>query len=1052
MSAAMNIEITALTSASGLLTKRISLTPDGKLNSDGSACVMNRGHAERVRLQGVGDFAMLIGGLRSDQAIALGSLRAELPERVEIATARRIENGTATNGAVARTAGNIGYQSNVPAFALLDFDTKGMPEQVVAKLTALGGFWSALVTVAPELAHAPRVVRRSTSSGILRSDTGAGVPGSDGQHVFVLVRDGADVERFLRTLHDRCWLAGLGWMMVGAGGQMLERSLVDRMVFAAERLVFEGPPSLQPPLIQDVGLRTPVAHDGEPVDTALACRPLTIVERATLRDLRAADMYRLSGPAGRARDKFVHDQAERLAVRTGVKLEVASAVVRQQCKGTLLPAVGLPFDADELSGATVGDVLADPERFIGATLADPLEGIGYGRGKAKLMRREDGSMWVNSFAHGRTTYELKHDAAAVETAIRKAEPGAAADVFVRMLLNAVVEPDEEQRLRDMAMRAAGVAARPLNAKLKAARGEQAAERDREARQRAEAKRTDRRLRLPVPPSDSERLPVLRAIDDVLCAVPEPEPPMRDLDGDPVEVRTRAPMLMHELTAGGSNRSDPEAARLPAPALPLLTKHDKFSFAHLLEQHIEYETEGSDTTPPRAVALPQVFVDHFMAYRDSALPRVGGIVTAPLVLPDGSLLATNGLDRSRKLVFRIDRELLAQLPATRAATPENEKVVQAMHFLANEWLVDVATDFKGKCVVIALVATILERVLLPERPAFFVTAGKRGGGKTTALAMAILAATGKKPAASAWSNSEDERRKAMLAYLAEGLAAMVFDNIPLGTTISCPTIEKILTAETYSDRILGETANMTVPAFTIITLTGNNIGARGDMASRSLEVRLDVDRPDPENRPFRHSDPIAWTLGNRAAILQALYVVLLANPQLREPREPRTRFKWWWHLVGSAIEHAASALTRAQLESLIDTPDGVSEAELIDFASMFRAMEGEDEETNSLADILDVLVGVWPTRSFEAKEVCTLITSPMKGEEEQAKTLRDFFDPQGKAGGAGEISPRIISRRLGNVADAPVWVGGRILKLVQLGSKGDAGATRTKRLTYQVKSV
>jgi len=58
------------------------------------------------------------------------------------------------------------------------------------------------------------------------------------------VQNGADIERFLRELHARCWLAGLGWMMVGAAGQFLERSIVDRMVGSPERLVFEGSPIL----------------------------------------------------------------------------------------------------------------------------------------------------------------------------------------------------------------------------------------------------------------------------------------------------------------------------------------------------------------------------------------------------------------------------------------------------------------------------------------------------------------------------------------------------------------------------------------------------------------------------------------------------------------------------------------------------------------------------------------------------------------------------------------------------------------------------------------
>ena len=56
-----------------------------------------------------------------------------------------------------------------------------------------------------------------------------------------------------------------------------------------------------------------------------------------------------------------------------------SRIVIRQCEGVLRPDVVLPFDDQELAGCTVGDVLADPERFEGETLADPLEGVDYGR-------------------------------------------------------------------------------------------------------------------------------------------------------------------------------------------------------------------------------------------------------------------------------------------------------------------------------------------------------------------------------------------------------------------------------------------------------------------------------------------------------------------------------------------------------------------------------------------------------------------------------------------------------------------------------------------------
>jgi len=1022
-------EIVGLTSASGVLTKRISLGDDGSLVSDGSACVMGQGAAKRVRLPGISAFADWIGGLKPSEAIALGALHHDLPDEVQITTARKLAamNGTAPRHLIARTAGHIGYLPKQPALVLLDFDTKGMPQAVADRVKALGGFWTAVVSVAPDLEHAAKVVRRSTSSGIVRSDTGEALKGSDGLHAFVLVQDGADIERFLRTLHDRCWLAGLGWMMVGAGGQLLERSIVDRMVYAAERLVFEGAPLLMEPLAQDAKLRAPAVSNGEPANTSAACRVLSMVEKATLAERKGAERHRLGKDVAQVRAKFIKDHSARIAARFGGSPAQAERTVQRFCEGVLLPNVELPFDAEDMAGATVRDVLADPDRFVDATLADPLEGVDYGRCKAKIMRRPDGTLWINSFAHGRTAYELKHDAASVEKTMLAADPAEAADVLVRLLLLTDLPPDDEQRLRDLATKLSDVKARPLGAKIKQARAEQAQQHARAERDRATATRArdDRRKRLPVPAPDAERLPILEALDDLLCAVDDPEPPMRDLEGRPVEIRSRLPMMLHELTSGGSNKTEPEKARLPAPAMPLLTPHDRYSLAHQIEQHIEFVSEGGDDGP-RSVALPPTFVDHFMAYRDSALPRVGAVVTAPLVLSDGSMLALSGLDRDRKLVFCIPPELRAILPKPQDPIPQDKHVAKALSFLVNEWLCDVATDFAGKCVLIALALSILERVLLPERPAFFVTAGKRGGGKTTALAMVILAITGKKPAAAAWSFSEDERRKALAAYLSEGLAAMVFDNIPLGATIACPTIEKILTAESYSDRILGQTAIVTVPAFTILTLTGNNIGPKGDLASRSLMARLDVDRPDPENRPFKHSDPIAWTLCNRGQILRALYVLLLGNPQLKTPKAPRTRFKRWWHLVGSAVENAAACLAKAEQSA---PPEADRAAAKIDFVKLFASVEGDDEEASDLADALDILYSTWPTRAFQASEVARLINAPMEGEAANSGRLRTFFDSSGRRN-SGDVSAIMVGKRLSTMVDAPVLVGDQTMKLVR----------------------
>ena len=567
----------------------------------------------------------------------------------------------------------------------------------------------------------------------------------------------------------------------------------------------------------------------------------------------------------------------------------------------------LPFDASEFEGCTVGDVLADPERFVGATLADPLEGIDYGQGKAKVMRRADGTVWINSFAHGRTVYELKHGAPEIEAMLAEAKDDQVVEMFVRLAIGGDIPAPDMERLRDLVAERARIGKRTNARAIEAARSEQVAQQRKAERERRAAERRDTRPQIPSPAPDAPWLPQMEVLNDILGSAPAPEPPMRDVGGCIVQVRLRRAPDMHALTALGTNDGETDQSRLPAPEHPLLTRLDEVQLSELVERHVDYVASTG-----RSVHLAAPFVRHFLVRGDCALPVVTSVATLPMVLPGGAILTGAGLNRERGIVFRVPTALQALLPTIKACTPS--AVAGAMRFLTDEWLCDVAADYGGKCVLIAAAATILERLLLPERPAFFISAGQRGGGKTTAANMLSYAVLGCRAAAAAWSPNDEERRKALLAYLGEGVPLICWDNIPRGASISCPSIEKALTAEMYSDRVLGASEFRSVPATAIHLFTGNNIAARGDLASRSLSARLTVDRPDPENRKFSHPDPLDWTEAHRGHILRALYTVLLGKVQIHacapaaRASQAETRFKMWWHLVGSAIEHAAKQHT------------------------------------------------------------------------------------------------------------------------------------------------
>jgi hypothetical protein len=157
-------EITKFSRSDGPLTKRISLGPDGSVRSDSSRCTMAHGAAQRVAIADMRELASLIGILRSHEAPALGSLQADLPDRVDIATKRILEklNGSAAPHIIARTGDHFVLRPGRPALALLDFDAKGMPPHMAVKLDELGGFWSGIVSVCPVLAKVARLVRCST--------------------------------------------------------------------------------------------------------------------------------------------------------------------------------------------------------------------------------------------------------------------------------------------------------------------------------------------------------------------------------------------------------------------------------------------------------------------------------------------------------------------------------------------------------------------------------------------------------------------------------------------------------------------------------------------------------------------------------------------------------------------------------------------------------------------------------------------------------------------------------------------------------------------------
>jgi hypothetical protein len=1000
--AKMTTEITLITkcdSDSGM-SKRIFLDNDGVLRSDGSQCLMTQGNASRVPAPGAGDLAKIIANCRSNQAICLGALNAELPNSVPITVPRKLKEGT---GAITRSREFIDYRPGAPAWCLIDFDTKGMPARVAARIQAEGGMWNALTAVAPGIRRAAHVTRGSTSSGLLRSDTGEPVSGSNGMHHYVLLRDGGDVERFLHDLHDCCWLDGLGWHVIGGAGQLLDRSLVDRMVGYGERLCFEGAPVVIPPLMQDASKRVPEVAEGEAIDSLVTVPPPTEYERHRIKEAKEASAQALHTAAAEIRTQHDRILAEGISQKSGMPITSATRLVTARHRGVLLPHIELEFD--HLGMVAVATVLADPDRFLGETLADPLEGVSYGRAKALVMKAADGGLFIHSFAHGRGLYRLQHDLQSARAAIAQTPPNAVVDHALAVLSATNLEPDELEEFVATVARAANISTRALMARVNNDRKH----REAEVRKAAMASRVDGRVIRPRPEPDGELRPTVDFLDELLASDQGEEPPMRDASGNLVEVRVREPWNLHQLTADGTNASAEKGEKLKAPAEPALIQLTPTGIELLTEKYVRFAVHKKNAS--YFGALPRPYVEALREYSPSKILVARTINTSPLVTKSGKIIDGFGLDRETGLVHRIDPLLRACLPS---CPLRDRDVHAALNFLFNEFLVDVALDNSGKCVAIMLALTIIERAFLPERPAFFVTAGQRGGGKTTLLNMIAAAVLGRKAAAAAWSKNPEERKKALFSYLRQGVAFLTWDNIPRGLTVSCPHIEAALTAAEISDRVLGVSRVEAVPATTVQAFTGNMIAPRGDLASRSLMMMLNVNRPDPENRAFTHLDPFAWIESNRPVILRALYTVLLGGALNRPSQQAaKTRFKTWWSLIGWPMEFAADLA-------------GIT----MDCAELFRGGETADEDALAVSTALTVCREIWDNRNFTAGAVAKelgRVASFENFNDDDAESARanTLADALGELAGKRLEKPtahsigKLFQKRL---VDRPAWIG------------------------------
>lgn len=286
----------------------------------------------------------------------------------------------------------------------------------------------------------------------------------------------------------------------------------------------------------------------------------------------------------------------------------------------------------------------------------------------------------------------------------------------------------------------------------------------------------------------------------------------------------------------------------------------------------------------------------------ALRPLAGVVTAPVLRPDGTLIQDPGYDSATGLYYSPELDV-PRVPER----PSDEDTRDALAFLLEEVLGDF--PWKDAADLANYIALLMTPILRPYIgglvPLGAISASERGSGKTLLTnVIGRLYRMISRP----WVSSDEEIRKAITSVLMTSTAPVVlFDNVGDHDSVAAPSLAKLLTSDQWDDRILGGNNSFAGQNDRLWMVTGNQIEFAGDIAQRTVLVRLSPDGPDPDLRTgFTIPDLDEWTgePENLAKLLHALLVLARSWTAAGAPREDHQMrgFKRWACGLGGFLAH------------------------------------------------------------------------------------------------------------------------------------------------------
>lgn len=345
------------------------------------------------------------------------------------------------------------------------------------------------------------------------------------------------------------------------------------------------------------------------------------------------------------------------------------------------------------------------------------------------------------------------------------------------------------------------------------------------------------------------------------------------------------------------------------------------------------------------------------YQPKLLPTLKGISYQPYFAPDGKLVATAGYNPATGIYGQFDPAAFDVPEPTREA---GENAITQLNALLREFEFNADHD---RSAVLAAMLTATVRPILPLAPAFNITASTPGTGKSYLIDVIRRFVGPGVMVNMSYPLTAEEATKAIPAALAQKPSVLLFDDMQTDW-LPHGVINKMMTSEALSERVLGSNRMMTVSTNTLVLGTGNNVAPVRDMGRRVLTIRLTSQSANPAMRSFKGNPVGAMTKLREhfvSCALTSIRAYLAAGaPVAAVPNI--VSFDAWSHFCRQPL-------------IWLGQPDPAQ--------SLFEQLQS-DPDDRALAEFLSAWIDLWGTKPVAVRKVADVAEA--RSDSELTETL------------------------------------------------------------------